>query len=301
MVPTMYTVTTSPRPISTHSGDASSSDQGHVDEEDDNEWRFSKSHHFSTFTQDDSEINPFERVLSPYFDILRGQSFSEPNTIPPSPARDSTGVPVDIGTTTEEDRSRSTLLGVPRGLGRAKGPREMRPPVPLLVHPRQSLGSRPPSLSMSLSSDDDERNSVLVKGREEVDDSESMMEVFLDRDSAAFSAVLTFLRDGHLPLSHALPSSDSENTKSPNVDPTTLSLYRLHPPSALTLLASLRALRMEAMWLGLTDLLEVCEKEREKVIEMVRWIEEEKRLDREEDERKRRADIMKGREKAGWI
>jgi hypothetical protein len=259
-----------------------------------------------------SELNPFERALGPFFEVLQGQSRAAESETATVVERESMGVPIDIGVRTEEDKSRSTLLGVPRGSIRSKprGPRKMKrgevPEVPSLLvveegGSEQTAGSRPPSLSMSLSTDEDEASKQLEIVLEE----EKEFSVFLDRSGEVYGAILSFLRDGILPPSLALPppnsSSTAGTTSSPNVDASLLSLFALHPPSAIALFASLRALSNEASWLGMDSLVAACEVEREKLVEVVAWLQEARRTERKVEERGRRVEVMKGREKAGWI
>ena len=118
------------------------------------------------------------------------------------------------------------------------------------------------------------------------------MEVFLDRSGDVFCTVLAYLRDGSLPPHVSLPTIQDVLTPA-SVDPTTLTLFALHPPAPLALLALLRDLATEAQWLGLDALVEVCKLEKERVGEVVRWLEEKARKDIV-DERQRR-------EKDGWV
>ncbi|ORY83566.1 hypothetical protein BCR35DRAFT_65809 [Leucosporidium creatinivorum] len=258
------------------------------------------------------EINPFERALGPFFEVLHGQRTesdftgsptSGGSTSPTSVERESMGVPIDIGEHTLEDQSRSTLLGVPRGsVRRTKGrkvSREQAPEVPKLkLMPEETeTGSRPPSLSHSLSTDEEGATRV-----DKEDEEGAGFEVFLDRAGETFGAVLHWLRDGVLPSSLSLPHSTASRLSStPDIDSTVLSLLSLQPSSAITLLSSLRTLSDEATWLGMEKLAAACEVERERVVEVVKWLEEERRRTVASEEREKRMEVMKEREKAGWI
>ncbi|KAK4698210.1 hypothetical protein P7C70_g8075, partial [Phenoliferia sp. Uapishka_3] len=243
-----------------------------------------------------------DRDLHPYFSVLKSQPYT---FVSHNCSRDSLGFPVDAGAfTTEEDQSRSTLLGVPRGEVRrwVKGPREMRKPAPRYD---SECGSRPPSLSMSLSSDEGFASQRLysepkeLEEREEED--EGPMEIFIDRHGDSFVAVLHFLTDGVLPPHLSLPSSSTNSSTPSGIDSTLLSLFALHPPSVITLLASLRHLTAEATWLGLDDLVKACEEQMGRAVEVVAWLEEKARKEKVEDEKRRAADLRFMREKAGWI
>lgn len=242
-------------------------------------------------------MNPFERTLGPYFEVLAGQSHASAEKV--VERRQSLGMPVDIGMKTDEDKSRSTLLGIPRGSTRARGPRSLKrdsvvPAVPKIDVVSEGAGSRPPSLCRSFSSDGE------GVGRE-VDES-TAMSIFLDRGSEVFGDVLAFLRDGTFSSALSIPRRGSACTTlnlELDVDETTLSLFSLHPPSALGILASLRALEREASWLGIEGLGEAGEVEKGRIVEVVRWLESERRRGVLEEEEKRV--VVKGREKAGWI
>ncbi|KAM0746184.1 hypothetical protein T439DRAFT_384217 [Meredithblackwellia eburnea MCA 4105] len=286
-------------------------------DEEDLDWRpsFVKSGHTST------DFNPFENSLGPFFQVLQGQARTEV---------DADGVerefgfklddlerdlPVDVGVINEEEnKSRSTMLGVPRGVGSLNGKRSLvglstkalalerngAPPVPKVEVERSSVGSRPPSLSMSLSSDEgllgsnEEGDKTLV----DEEDEKSPIEVFIDRDGNIFSHLLHFLRNGSLPADLTLPTSPQDTSC---VDRSLLSLFSLHPPSAFNLLATLRNTRAEALWFGMQEVVDACEVEREKLIKVIKGMEEKRNLDAVEAERRRRAEVMVAREKAGWI
>ncbi|KAI5479184.1 hypothetical protein MNV49_004045 [Pseudohyphozyma bogoriensis] len=264
VVPSIYgTSPTNPsdpaRPISSDQSekyDASS-------EQSDDDWH-PDSHRFSTSSNDaGDELNPFEQTLGPHFNVLLGQAYKRFGSDGES-TRDSTGVPIDVDTRTEEDKSRSTLLGVPRGESKVRAPKKRRslpPPMPLDVprvdSGRSETGSRPPSLSMSVSSDDGSSVPLVKRAETEVREEGPAMEVFLDRDGEVYVGVLSFLRDGKLPTSLSLPPRDPSQTEGPPVDELTLLLYSLHPPSALSLLSDLRTLENEAKWLGLKELEEL--------------------------------------------
>ncbi|KAL8286508.1 hypothetical protein RQP46_004525 [Phenoliferia psychrophenolica] len=193
--------------------------------------------------------NPFSSVLGPFF-----QALSSSDSLP---TFEHSLLPVDSETyTAEEDQSRSTLLGIPRGSGWVRGPRAMRAvAVPRLGIITSETGSRLPSLSMSLSSEE-AANEPAEQDEDEQDD-RPIMEVFLDRSGEVFGAVIAFLRDGALPPHLCLPTLHDSATPA-SVDPTTLSLFAMHPPAPLALLAALRDLRTEATWLGLQDLEDRC-------------------------------------------
>lgn len=270
--------------------------------------------HLSSTT---TEVNPFERALGPFFEVLHGQSqaaSSDDHAM--AVERESIGYPVDIGEDTAEDRSRSTMLGVPRGSLRVKGPRRMRtaeemgpvPEVPRVFvdsqERRRSDGSRPPSLSHSLSTIDAEGDFASARTLHEP---EPEFIIFLDRTPAqdVYSAILTFLRDDVLPPPFSLPRAPSNDQKrsstTPDVDPSHLSILSLSPLSLIDLFSRLHLLCTEAKWFGMDALVARCEMERERLTEVVAWLEEEKERKAVKEERERRAVVMKGREKAGWI
>lgn len=213
-----------------------------------------------------SLYNPFDSALSPFFDILKSQPSTPTSDVPLSPTFFSP----------EESQSRSTFLGIPRGSRRwVKGPRAM-PTIPRLESISSDTSSRPPSLSHSLASS-------------HPDNDDPPLEVFLDRDPTTFVAVLSYLRDRVLPPSLTLPA-ESERT-----------LFALHPPAALALLAALSTLEREARWLGIDDLVEVCVAERERAGELVSWLEERAKAAKVDEERRRRREMREIRAKAGWI
>lgn len=262
--------------------------------DDDEEEDWTPGHHLSQVSPD--EVNPFERALGPYFEVLAGQSHQSKEKV--VERRKSLGMPVDIGIKTDEDKSRSTLLGIPRGSTRVRGPRSLKrdsaiPAVPEIDVGSEGAGSRPPSLCRSFSSD--------AEGGEKEVEGAAAMSIFLDRGSEAFADVLAFLRDGTFSSALSISRRGSAATTLDaelDVDETTLSLFSLHPSSALGILASLRTLEREASWLGMEELREACEVEKERVVGVVRWLELERKKEAEEEERRR---VVKGREKAGWI
>lgn len=210
------------------------------------------------------DLDPFENALGPFFKVLKDQSREETG-----PDGAQVVLPGDASTG-------SSLLAVPR----AK--------VPKVAIARSEPASRPPSLSMSISTDEDIAPAPPAPT--------APFEVFLDRASEPYAAVLAFLRDGQLPPELALPRS-----KTGGVDPTTLALLALHPPLAFERLMALRTLKDEAEWLALDDLEGACERESQRVVKVVLWMEERKRKEGIEDERKKRAEAMGSRGKAGWI
>ncbi|GAA5862717.1 hypothetical protein JCM1840_002650 [Sporobolomyces johnsonii] len=301
------------------------------------------------------ELNPFEAALGPFFEVLRHQAHAPLSSGGSASSSDESNVlelahelPLDWDATTpEEDRSRSTLLGVPRGSVRLPSGRRRRaaqgedgdqvvPEVPMLsveVEPEAAKKvvvddgdehSRPPSLSMSATTlpTDSESPSHRPSHRcRSLDvESSSTMHIFLDRTDGAlgnnsgdttYSAVLSFLRDGALPSSLVLPLSSSPSipTTQPNVDETYLSLLALQPSLVFQQLAALRTLQKEAEYLGMGALGKAVEVERGRWVEVVIWLEEGRgtgeggRHERGADEqtRNKRRELMRGREKAGWI
>ncbi|KAK4702413.1 hypothetical protein P7C70_g3815, partial [Phenoliferia sp. Uapishka_3] len=185
----------------------------------------------------------------------------------------------------DEEERRRTLRAVDMP-PRIPGPREMPRKISFI---RPTVTTYPTEVQSRPASREDEA------------EEDRMMEVFLDRDGDSFGAVLAFLRDGALPPHLSLPCTPPTPGRPVSIDPTTLALFALHPPSAFTLLAALRNLTTEAIWLGLDDLVETCENETKRVVQVVKWLEDRKRLDKEEEERKRKRDIWVTREKAGWI
>jgi len=233
----------------------------------------------------DDEIrftSPFERGLGPYFDVVRNQLHasvgSDSLLVPRSPAGTFSSSPssspilamsprpasaverrsLDFGLlpsdvegygSEEEHRSRSTVLGVPRGLSRRTldglsslvrdggGDELEMPAVPKLAVEADAAGSAAlarsrtgtPSLSMSVSTvDDDERSGPLAG----ISLDDATLNIFLDRtdsplmtlapmDGAGgdvapgptlYGVVLNFLRNGSLPASLVLPSASSSSS-----------------------------------------------------------------------------------------
>lgn len=242
--------------------------------------------------------------------------------------RESLGIPIDVGIRTEEDESRSSLLEIPRGddsssptssseAAGAKPKGGLRPfllasaTIPLVprleIIPSEETNSRPPSLSTSTSdSSYAEASPPVHQGGPPTTSARggiASIEIFLDRSPKIYSAILSYLRDGFLPSSFSLPSSPSHSNPQNNAfDPTHLSLYTLQPSAALSLLAKLRTLSTEAHWLGLEDLINLCEKESYKVAEMVRVL-EGGGIGNGSTERRREEVVVKEKAKAaaGWI
>ncbi|KPV72405.1 uncharacterized protein RHOBADRAFT_46856 [Rhodotorula graminis WP1] len=330
----------------------------------------------------DDEIpfqNPFERGLGPYFDVVRNQLHASVGSdsllgVPRSPAGTFSSSPssspilatsprpasaverssLDFGLlpsdvegygSEEEHRSRSTVLGVPRGLSRrtleglsslARGGcgDDKVPAVPRLAVEADTAVAAPaarsragtPSLSMSVSTVDDEEHSGAPA---EVTLEDATLAVFLDRtdsplmslasaDGAGsdvapgltlYGAVVDFLRNSALPASLVLPPASSSTSSShvptsstadPDVDPLYLSLFALAPAPLFALLAALRTLSTEAAWLGLQDLERACSVEQERVAGVGRWLAQARGAGAKVGAR----DTTKGlsaRAKEGWI
>lgn len=255
------------------------------------------------------DADPFERALGPFFEVLHGQqqqrsggssTASSSETLAPTAVeRDSVGVPIDISEQTLEDKSRSTLLGVPRGSVKRKVKDDQAKSRRLGT----DGGSRPPSLSNSLSTDDGPHE-VQTKSTSTDQPSTSTFEIFLDRSSVPYAAILAWLRDGTLPVELCLPRrAESAPPAGLDVDVHTLSVLSLSPGSVLELQAALRTVESEAAWLGMTSLVQTCAREQSRLMEVIRWLERDrvKRDVAAADARQKRAELMKTREKAGWI
>ncbi|GAA5918703.1 hypothetical protein JCM1841_006251 [Sporobolomyces salmonicolor] len=300
------------------------------------------------------EINRFGAALGPFFEVLRHQAYAPLSSGGSASLLDDSNVlelphelPMDWDATTpEEDRSRSTLLGVPRGSVRLPSGRCRRvaqgedgdhvPEVPMLRVEVESEAekkvvaddgdehSRPPSLSMSATtlptdSESPPHNPSRCRSRSIDVKSSTTMHIFLDRADSAlgnsgdttYSALLTFLRDGALPPSLVLRPSSSPSILATqlHVDATYLSLLALQPSLAFHQLAALRTLQKEAEYLGMGAIGKAIDVERGRWVGVVRWLEEGRgrgeggRHAQGEDEqtRNKRRELMKGRERAGWI
>ncbi|BGP49953.1 hypothetical protein JCM10450v2_005858 [Rhodotorula kratochvilovae] len=311
-------------------------------------------------------ISPFERGLGPYFDVVRhqlhspaGDSLLSPcwpaESCPsPSPITAAMALPspraverrsLDYGLlpsdvegygSEEEHRSRSTVLGVPRGLSRRTldglhalpAARDEVPEVPKLAVERDEARdgksrTGTPSLSMSVTTVDDDED-ALGPGPEGVSLEDATVVLFLDRTDAPllslsslsdghaptsvtpgltlYGAILAFLRTGALPSALLLPrhSSPPAKSTSPDVDPLYISLFALSPAPLFALLSALRTLSDEAAWLGLAALERACADELARLGGVVRWLADAKEG---AGARKARKEGVKGaaREKEGWI
>ena len=290
--------------------------------------------HLSTGTfmsdQEDGsdDMNPFEAALEPFFEVIRHQAYSSI----PSPSSATSGssssttthakernslalpeveMPMDAGyTTPEEDRSRSTMLGIPRGsVKRARRAKEQPPLVPgvKVEFGEKIVDSRPPSLTKSdstLRTESDYSTSLAPFS------SPPRLCIFLDRIDttlpsglgSTYSTILSFLQDGQLPPFLTLPPSNPSHS----IDPTSLSILTVQPSLAFAQIAALRTIEREARWLSLDALLRTCEMERGRWIEAVKMVEYESRKKKVEEQKKQeggevRRKRMKERQLEGWI
>lgn len=226
--------------------------------------------------------SPFERGLGPYFDVVRNQlhtsTCGDSLLVPHSPAGTFSsssspilasspspltaverrsldfGLPSDIEGygSEEEHRSRSTVLGVPRGMSRRTleglsglpggGGDDEVPAVPKLELDAPGTRSRTgtPSLSMSVTTvdDDEDHGEATAAGAPTPTLDDATLTLFLDRtdspllglsdgtagrgDAAPaaplaagmtlYGAVLHFLRVGSLPASLVLPSASTSSS-----------------------------------------------------------------------------------------
>lgn len=304
-------------------------EQAHLSLTSDHSFASSLSFSHDPAVDDDYSSSSDSPLLAPFFDVLRSQAHAP--LFPSSPvtaafSRQSLEyglLPSDVeGYASEEDRSRSTVLGVPRGLSRSSMDAFEVPEVPQLkveVAEQESRG-RTPSLSRSMSTVEDEESSLypstLPPAPITLED--RTLHLFLDRSDAplsslhslpstlddqstssssgltTYSAVFTFLRTGSLPSSLTLP---------PHLDPLYLSLLHLSSGAPLfSLLAGLRTLEDEARWLGIKGLEAACRIEMERIREVAVLLTGERVERRKERKReKSREEVMKGREQAGWI
>lgn len=151
-------------------------------------------------------------------------------------------------------------------------------------------GTRTPSLSES-SSTYGAPNDPLVASPPGLAQGE--FEIFLDRSPEPYPAVFTWLRDGQLPPSISMPRDDIEREAQVRL------MLSLSPGSALDTFHALRALEKEAQWLGMSDLVRCCNDEIERLADICRRVQGVVSVS--DLDRRRRAEMMKTREKAGWI
>ncbi|SCV73992.1 BQ2448_6422 [Microbotryum intermedium] len=131
--------------------------------------------------------------------------------------------------------------------------------------------------------------------------SSQVLTIFLDRPSSPYFAILSYLRSaatptgkGVLPPSLTFPSpsahpySTSISTTSPaQLDRTHLDLLHLSPSILMHRIASLRELAREARFLGMSDLLELVEKERSIVVHAARLLKAERQAEKRKEREKR--------------
>lgn len=135
--------------------------------------------------------------------------------------------------------------------------------------------------------------------------------IFLDRTDATlptgfgstYSTILSFLRDRALPPHLTSPRSDDESD-----DEEYLKLIKtVSSGVAFSQLAALRTVELEADWLGMSDLVAACKRERRDWIEALRAVESDKASrSRPAVDPKRQGDTkrkcqMRERELLGWI
>ncbi|GAA6020897.1 hypothetical protein JCM11491_000057 [Sporobolomyces phaffii] len=280
--------------------------------------------------------------LEPFFQVLCDQAYEAvPSSWPERSAWSNPGeagdeIPLDAGySTPEEDRSRSTIIGIPRGgsVKRAKRTLVRPPAVPSLTIEADSdmdmtlssasmsssaKGERPPSLTQSDSTALTESEYPASEPPPvDVDPGVSPLVVFLDRTDVAlpsglgttYQAVLSFVRDRILLPGFLAP-----------LDPTTtLSILSVQPALAFGPLAALSLVQCEAEWLGIDELARACAVERARWVDALRRVAEVEQQRREEstserererERERRRAAVgfgearrkrMKERELEGWI
>ncbi|GAA6063224.1 hypothetical protein JCM10212_002446 [Sporobolomyces blumeae] len=297
-------------------------------------------------SEHDEDINPLESTLEPFFEVLRHQlhhslpatpSSSSGSTdssplFPMSVDRKASNVrerlslalpeaelPTDAGITTPgEDRSRSTMLGVPRGSVRTR-PRRARVDAPGEAVPRvpkvhiaadPALGRRTPDRPSAPSS-----TPSVVSSECRTSSCRSnvvpTIHVFLDRTDSTlpamlgtttYATVLAFLRDGQLPPALSIPTS---SLRQDGLDPTTVSILSLNSSLTWTAISSLRAIELEASLLSIGELVQACQRERQRWVDAIRIVETKTKLQTvpvargmEVVERKLK---MRERAQAGWI
>lgn len=251
------------------------------------DWTPKGTNHFSTYNQ---ENNPFERALGPYFEVMKGQQKVVGAGGKVAAERGSLGVPVDVDSRMEEEEAvrKQAIEGILRGKDASKATRKSYAISKSKNHKSTRISSfmpnflPPPPLPAE------------------------PMEIFLDRPGEIYNAILSYLRDDNLPSELIIPFTTS-NVNDPTIfgiDSTTLAIYKLNPSAALSILASLRTLAIEANYLGMKELVVVIEIERQKVVELVRLL--EGGADREDRKMKEAAEVKKERskdkvDKFGWI
>ncbi|KAM0791548.1 hypothetical protein ACM66B_005996 [Microbotryomycetes sp. NB124-2] len=130
------------------------------------------------------------------------------------------------------------------------------------------------------------------------DDSDKPFTIFLDRDPTPYPAILSFLRDGSLPLSLSL-FSGMKHDASQDVSV----LLRLNPGVGFEVVANLRKVADEALWLDMPALVQVCVDEQKHVLGLLSRIEagQSPATSGVKDEAAQRRVVMQKRAQAGWI
>ncbi|KAK4050986.1 hypothetical protein OIV83_003115 [Microbotryomycetes sp. JL201] len=158
-----------------------------------------------------------------------------------------------------------------------------------------SLTSGSTCCSSPLAASDDQ--GISVREADSGDEPARTFTIFLDRDSTPYPAILSFLRDGHLPPTFKLFSSAS------SLDEISI-LLRMNPLIGFEMVADLTRIIHEAQWLGMTRLVTVCVEEQKNILSLLSRIEVGRQgaspLNQRDDDEQRRA-IMRQRAEAGWI
>ncbi|KAK4051712.1 hypothetical protein OIO90_004662 [Microbotryomycetes sp. JL221] len=123
----------------------------------------------------------------------------------------------------------------------------------------------------------------------------STFSIFLDRDSTCYSIILSFLREGCLPINLRFDETDQDM----------LTLFQLDVCIGYQMLTKLRLVQEEAKWLGIDSLVQICQSQQQSLLKklnqlnttMVQGCVCQTKLD-QQDQKKL---LMKQRALAGWI
>ncbi|KAI5475632.1 hypothetical protein MNV49_001094 [Pseudohyphozyma bogoriensis] len=229
---------------------------------------------------------------TPYFSVLPGKSYTRPSLT--YHRHDSTGFPTDATDVESLDDELSSFSPSP-----APSPRVRRAPPPLHI-PLATISSSDvarsdtPALSSSSSSDfPAERDTKPLETS--TASTTTTLSIFLDRSSATYPSILSYLRTGFLSPSLTLATGTPLSPGAPSIDETALRVFRLAPSTIGKIVRGLREVKVEAEWLGLNGLVAACEGELKKAEEVVKWLDEERKRGGGRGARKAK------REKDGWL
>ncbi|GAA5906666.1 uncharacterized protein JCM6883_004549 [Sporobolomyces salmoneus] len=254
-----------------------------------------------------------ESDREPFFQLLQNQAF-EPLPSRPGSPRSFLHLQNDSPSRDAGNNGEETIV-FGDSVSRAKITEESRPrPSVMKVETRgeapsseasSSTRTRPPSLTTSESTAPTDSDFPPSHAPLPSTSTIPRLHVFLDRTDitlpsglgTTYSTILSFLRDGVLPPFLTLPPPDDPTAK---IDSTTLSILAVQPALAFGQLAALRTVETEAKWVEIDSLVEACAAERQKWIEALRVVEEDRVIrDRSFGDTKRKR--MKERELEGWI